>query len=128
MSGTTFDKVGNVCDECKKDSEEVGMSKQYTTCQGIQKLLCKNCTEKHKKIDKEICPKCKQLAWKHGGMSTYDNPPNKPKKMCSDCVDDEKDKKKKNDTRNLKIWNFVKKYSIPLAGFILLIIFGLHNN
>ena len=41
-------------------------------------------------------------------MSTYDNPPNKPKKMCLDCVNNEKDKKKKKDTRNLKIKNFIK--------------------
>ena len=60
-------------------------------------------------------------------MSTYDNPPNKPKKICLDCVNDKKYKQKKWDTKKLKIKNFIKKHWISLIMVTIAIMTLLHT-
>ena len=124
----SFRDEGHICSNCNKEFEEVIKSKEYAHYNDAsQRILCKNCAEKHENIYKEICPKCKKPAHEHGGMSTYDKAPNKPKKMCSNCVDDEKNKKKKRDAKKLKNKIFIKEYGLHLITITIAIIALLHS-
>lgn len=117
-----YKREGNACDKCHKQNTEVGKMTDYTDPHdGYKALLCSECIKKREKPYTEKCPKCKKLAYKHGGMSFYGEPPN-DEKMCLECAEK---KEKKNDTTNamkLKIKNFAKdhwQYWITLTIAIL---------
>lgn len=92
---------------------------------GYKGLLCSQCIKRREKPYTEICPKCKRLAYKHGGMSFYGEPP-EPEYMCVECVEKKEKKMAERNTRNSKIKNFIKDHwkfwigtTISIIGIIL---------
>ncbi|QLH07667.1 hypothetical protein [Nitrosopumilus ureiphilus] len=65
-----FKRESNACEKCKKLDTEVGKITHYTK-HGTNLLLCAECIKKREKPYTEICPKCKRLAHKHGGLTFY---------------------------------------------------------
>ncbi|MBS3923512.1 MAG: hypothetical protein KGZ37_10260 [Nitrosarchaeum sp.] len=123
-----FKREGNVCDKCHKQNTEVGLMTDYTDPHdGYRGLLCSECIKKREKSYTEKCPKCKRLAYEHGGMSFYGEPPN-VEKMCLECVEEKEEKTTKRNEMKLKIKNFSKehwKFWIATIISILAIIIGL---
>ncbi len=104
-----FKREGNTCDKCQKPNTEVGTIIPYTDPHdGYEGLLCAECIKKREKPYKEICPKCKRLAYEHGGMSFYGEPPYNDEKMCLECVEKKEKNVAKQNAMKLKIKNFVK--------------------
>ena len=100
---------GDTCSKCNKRNTEVGKITYYTSpYDGYKGLLCSKCIKRREKPYKEKCPKCKRLAYKHGGMSFYGEPPD-IEKMCLECVEKKEKKVAKKNARNLTIKNFFKK-------------------
>jgi len=83
-----FKKEGNACERCKKLDTEVGPITYYTDPHdGYKGLLCSECIKRREKPYTETCPKCKRLAYKHGGMSYYGEYPEDFEDMCVECVE-----------------------------------------
>ncbi len=102
-------REGNTCDKCHKPNTEVGAITYYTDPNdGYEGLLCSECIKKREKSYTEICPKCKRLAYKHGGMSFYGEPPYDDEEMCLECVEKTERKMAKRIAIKLKIKNFTK--------------------
>ena len=90
-------------------------------------LLCSECIKKREKPYTEKCPKCKRLAYEHGGMSFFGEPP-EIEEMCLECVEKKEKKESKRNARKLKIKNFAKdhwKFWIGTSLTIIAIILGL---
>ena len=115
-----FKREGNACERCKKQDTEVGKITHYTK-HDADLLLCPKCLEDQERPYTEKCPKCKRVAYEHGGMSFYGTVPYDYEDMCVECVQ----KKEARDAKKLKIKNFMKKHwkfwisiSIPIVGII----------
>lgn len=92
---------------------------------GYKGLLCAECIKKREKPYTEICPKCKRVAYKHGGMSFYGEYPTDYEDMCVECVEKKEKKVAKQNTMKLKIKNFIKDHwkfwitiSLTIIGMI----------
>ena len=85
-----FKKEGNACERCKKQDTEVGKITHYTK-HGANLLLCPKCFEDRERPYTEKCPKCKRIAYEHGGLTYYDdsdvNDSNDIKHLVSDNYD-----------------------------------------
>ena len=122
-----FKREGDTCDKCNKSNSEVGAMTDYTSPHdGYKGLLCSECIKKREKPYTEICPKCKKLAYKHGGMSFYGESPENFEDMCVECVMKKEEKESKRKARKLRIKNFVKDHwnvwLIATIGILSLII------
>ncbi len=72
--GIKFVEEGNQCVKCKKLDSEVEKITYYTDpYDDYQALLCSECIKRREKPYTEICPKCKRVAYKHGGLTYYDD-------------------------------------------------------
>jgi len=67
-----FKREGNVCEKCKKLDTEVGKITHYIK-HGADLLLCPKCLEFRERSYIEKCPKCKRVAYEHGGLTYYDD-------------------------------------------------------
>jgi len=118
-----FKREADVCDKCHKPNTEVGKLTDYTDPHdGYRRLLCSKCIEFREKPYKEVCPKCKRLAYKHGGMSFYGEPPYDDEDMCLECVERKEREVAERTAQKLKIVNFLKnnwKFWIATAIAIL---------
>jgi hypothetical protein len=120
-----FKQEGTVCVRCNKSDIDVGKITHYIDpYDGYEGLLCSGCIEQREKPYKEICPKCKRVAYNHGGMSAYGFV-DEFEKMCLECVEEKEVKESKKITRNLTIKNFVKNNWKFLIGISITIIFGI---
>jgi hypothetical protein len=72
-------------------------------------LLCSECIKKREKPYTEICPKCKRLAYKHGGMSFF-GAPQEHEDMCLECVEKKEKTIAERTAIKLKIKIFVKDH------------------
>jgi len=100
-----FKKEGNACERCNKLDIEVGKIIHYTK-HGDDLLLCPKCLEARERPYTEICPKCKRVAYEHGGMSAYgEEPPFED--MCVECVE----KKEARDTKIIAIKSTIKNFA-----------------
>jgi len=123
-----FKKEGNACEKCKKSDTEVGPITYYTDPHdGYKGLLCSGCIKRREKPYTEICPKCKRVAYEHGGMSAYGHEP--PfEDMCLECVEKKEARQAKRGHIKLTIKNFTKnhwKFWITISISIVAIIVGL---
>jgi len=126
---------GNQCEKCKGDVSKVGKITHYTK-HGADLLLCPKCLEFREKSYTAICPKCKRIAYEHGGLTYYDDsdlddsndsivtenyegfdsfdydekPPSSFELMCLECHEKKVASEKKRKARNLKIKNFAKDH------------------
>lgn len=124
-----FKKEGNACEKCKKLDTEVGPITYYTDpYDGYKGLLCSECVKRREKPYTEICPKCKRLAYKHGGMSFYGESPEDFEDMCVECVEKKEVREAKRNTIKLTIKNFAKDHwkfwitiSISIVSIIVVI-------
>jgi hypothetical protein len=123
-----FKRSGDTCEKCDKPNTEVGKITYYTNPHdGYRGLLCSECIKKQEKPYTEMCPKCKRLAYEHGGMSYYGEPPH-VKEMCLECVEKKEKEVAKRNAMKLKIKNFAKdhwKFWITVSISIVAIIVGL---
>jgi hypothetical protein len=132
-----YKRSGDTCEKCKKPNTEVGKITHYTK-HGDDLLLCAECIKKHEKPYTEICPKCKRLAYKHGGLTYFDEsdldgsnvieivddskgfdnfddlseekPPLFTDPMCLECHEKKVAKVKKNRKIKREIKNFAKEH------------------
>jgi len=122
-------RSGDTCDKCNKSNSEVGVMTDYTSPHdGYKGLLCSECIKKREKPYTEICPKCKRVAYKHGGMSFYGEIPENFEDMCVECVEKKEKKESKRKARKLRIKNFTKdhwKFWITVTISIVALIIGL---
>ena len=103
-------RTGDRCEKCRRLRSVVGQITDYTDPHdGYRALLCSDCIQFHEKPYKSICPKCKRLAHKHGGMSFYGEPSYHHEVMCFECVKKKEKKVKKQNTKKLKIKNLLRK-------------------
>ena len=102
-----FKKEGNACERCKKLDTEVGPITYYTDPHdGYTGLLCSECIKRREKPYIEICPKCKRVAYEHGGMSAYGHEP--PfEDMCVECVEKREIRDAKKNAIKSTIKNFL---------------------
>lgn len=91
---------------------------------GYKGLLCSECIKKREKPYTEKCPKCKRLAYEHGGMSFFGEPP-EHEDMCLECVEKKENKIAKRNVLKLKIkfflknnWKFFITITIAILGLI----------
>ena len=151
---TEFKEEGDTCKKCNKPNTEVGKITYYTDPHdGYKGLLCSECIKKREKPYTEICPKCKGLAYKHGGLTYYDDsdaddtesvaitenpddfdknyneePPTFSELMCLECHTKKVEKVKKNRKIKLTVKNFAKdhwKFWIMVTMGIVGLIIGL---
>lgn len=124
-----FKRSGDTCEKCHKPNTEVGKITYYTDPHdGYKGLLCSECIKKREKPYTEICPKCKRLAYKHGGMSFYGEAPHDYEEMCLECVEKKEKKEAKKSAIKLTIKNFAKdhwKFWITATISIIAILVGL---
>lgn len=151
-----FKREGNACEKCKKTYSEVGKITHYKDQHdGYEGLLCENCIKKREKPYKEICPICKRLAYKQGGLTFFDDsdlenssrfeikdesdsvdyfglseekPPSFSQIMCLECHEKKVTKEKKKQRIKQEIKNFAKnhwKFWISLTVSIIAVIIGL---
>ncbi len=151
-----FKRSVNVCDKCHKQNTEVGKITDYTDSHdGYNGLLCSECIKRREKPYTEICPKCKRLAYKHGGLTYYkdsdaddtkefivtenfddsdfdeiynEKPPTFSELICLECHTKKVAKVKKIRKIKLTIKNFAKdhwKFWITITISIVLGIIGL---
>ena len=95
---------------------------------GYKALLCSECIKKREKPYTAICPKCKKLAYEHGGMSVYGDNPENFENMCLECVEKKEKKVAKQNIMKLKITKFAKdhwKFWIGTSLTIIALIIGL---
>ena len=122
-------REGNACDKCKKLDTQVGKITYYTDPHdGYTGLLCSECIKKREKPYTEICPKCKRVAYEHGGMSFYGEVPYDFEDMCLECVEKKEARVAKMNARKLKIKNFAKdhwKFWITITVAIIGLIIGI---
>jgi len=123
-----FKEEGNACAKCKKLDTDVGPITHYTDPHdGYKGLLCSECIKRREKPYTEICPKCKRVAYEHGGMSFYgDEPPFED--MCLECLEKKEAREAKRNAIKLTIKNFAKdhwKFWITISISIVAIIIGL---
>jgi len=97
----------NICDTCQKSDNEVGKIKLRKEHR-INKYLCSKCFKRSEKPYTEICPKCKKVAYEHGGMSAYGFGPTF-EEMCLECVEKKETKEAKRKANKLKIKKFILK-------------------
>jgi len=103
-------RSGDTCDKCHKSNTEVGKITDYIDPHdGYKGLLCSECIKRREKPYTEICPKCKRVAYEHGGMSAYGDEPKDFEKMCLECVEKKEKKVAKRNAMKLAIKNFFKK-------------------
>ena len=128
-------REGHTCEKCKKSDTEVGKIIHYTK-HGDDLLLCPKCLKFRERPYTEICPKCKRIAYKHGGLTYYDDsdiddsndyvitddnedfdnfdyneePPSSSELMCLECHEKKVARERKRKARNLKIKNFAKNH------------------
>jgi len=123
-----FKQEGNACDRCKKLDSEVGKITDYTDPHdGYRGLLCSDCIKQREKPRTEICPNCKRVAYEHGGMSFYGEPPY-IEDMCLECVEKKETSEAKKNATKLTIKNFAKdhwKFWITISISIIAIVIGL---
>jgi len=106
-----FKKEGNACEKCKKLDTEVGPITYYTDLHdGYKGLLCSECIKRREKPYTEICPKCNRVAYEHGGMSFYGEPPENFEDMCLECVEKKEVIVAKRNAMKLTIKNFAKDH------------------
>jgi len=132
-------REGNVCEKCKKSNTEVGPITEYKDPHSTYKgLLCSDCIEMREKPYTERCPVCKELAYKKGGLTffdesdldskddvvTYDEKdfdnfynfdhdeksPLSAELMCLECHEKKVERERKIRKIKLKIKNFVKDH------------------
>jgi len=104
-------KEGNACEKCKKLDTEVGPITYYTDPHdGYKGLLCSECIKRREKPYTEICPKCNRVAYEHGGMSFYGEPPYDHEAMCLECVEKKEAREVKRNAIKLTIKNFAKDH------------------
>jgi len=117
-----FKRSGDTCDRCHKQNTEVGKMTDYTDPHdGYKALLCSECIKKREKPYTEICPKCKRLAYEHGGMSFYGEIPD-VEGMCLECVEEKEKKESKRKARKLTIKNFIRDHWQFWIGTIISIV------
>jgi len=103
-------REGNQCDRCKKLDTEVGPITYYTDPHdGYKGLLCSECIKKREKPYTEICPKCKRVAYEHGGMSYYGYE-SSFEDMCLECVEKKEARVAKIIAVKSTIKNFAKDH------------------
>ena len=123
-----FKEEGDQCKRCKKLDTEVGPITYYTDPHdGYKGLLCSECIKRREKPYTEICPKCKRVAYEHGGMSAYGEGPTF-EDMCLECVEKKEARETKRNAIKLTIKNFLKdhwKFWITISISIVAIIVGL---
>ena len=106
-----FKEEGNACEKCKKLDTEVGPITYYTSPHdGYKGLLCSECIKRREKPYTEICPKCNRVAYEHGGMSFYGEPPYDHEDMCLECVEKKETRDAKTAAIKSTIKNFVKDH------------------
>ena len=122
-------REGNACAKCKKLNTEVGPITHYTDPHdGYEGIVCSECIKRREKPYTEKCPKCKKLAYQHGGMSVYGEVPNDFEDMCLECVEKKEVRDSKIAATKLKIKNFAKdhwKFWITLTIAIIGLIIGI---
>ncbi len=127
--GILHKREGNACEKCKKLDTEVGPITYYTDPHdGYKGLLCSECIKRREKPYNEICPKCKRVAYEHGGMSCYGEKPEDFEDMCLECVEKKEAREAKRNAIKLTIKNFAKdhwKFWITISISIVAIIVGL---
>jgi len=124
-----FKREGNACEKCEKLQTEVGKITHYTE-HGDDLLLCAECLKKRKKPYTDKCPKCKRLAYKHGGMSFYGKPPYDDEEMCLECVEEKEARDAKRNARKSTIKNFAKdhwKFWISISISIIAVVLALSS-
>ena len=130
-----FKRSGDTCEKCNKPNTEVGKITHYTK-HGADLLLCSKCLESREKPYTEICPKCKRVAYEHGGLTYYDEsdtddsndyensdnfndfhnfdndekPPSSSELMCMECHQKKVAKVRKIRRIKLTIKNFAKDH------------------
>lgn len=143
-------REGNQCERCKKLQTEVGKITHYTK-HGADLLLCPKCLKFREKTYTEKCPKCKRVAYEHGGLTIYDDsdvddtaadgfvmddtddfnnfdnlydeePPNFDNVMCEECYEKKLTKAKKIRKAKLTIKNYIKSHYWKIIFAILGII------
>lgn len=119
-------REGHNCEKCKKSDTEVGKITHYTK-HGDDLLLCPKCLEFRERPYTEKCPKCKRVAYEHGGMSAYGIGPSF-ENMCLECVEKREARDAKIIAIKSTIKNFAKghwKFWITISISIIAIIIGL---
>ena len=148
-----FKREGNACEKCKKLDTEVGKITHYKSPHdGYEGLLCSECIKRREKPYTEKCPRCKRVAYKHGGLTYYDDSDadddsndvvitdsdnyddfndlrvEKPPSfdlMCMECYEKKLTKAKKIRKTKLTIKNFAKDHWKFWIGTSITIIFGI---
>ena len=146
-----FKKEGNTCERCKKLETEVGKITHYTE-HGDDLLLCPKCLEFRERPYTEICPKCKRVAYEHGGLTYYDDSdaddlddeisdnydsfddfdydekPPSFESMCMECHEKKVARVRKTRKAKLTIKNFAKdhwKFWITMSASIITVVIAL---
>jgi len=121
-----FKQEGNACVRCNKSDTEVGKITHYTDpYDGYEGLLCSGCIEQREKPYKEICPKCKRVAYEHGGMSAYGDKPEEFEIMCLECVEKKEAGEAKKNAIKSTIKIFAKDHWKFWLGTSITIILGI---
>ena len=123
--GFKFKREGNLCERCKKEAAEVGKMAFY---EEYDLWCCDKCIKETIDEKNLKCPKCKRVAYEHGGMSGYgDEPPFEF--MCLECVEKKEAREAKRNAIKLTIKNFAKdhwKFWIMLVVGIIAIVVSLY--
>jgi len=148
--GIKFVEEGNQCVKCKKLDSEVGKITCYTDPHdGYKGLLCSECIKRREKPYTEKCPKCKRVAYEHGGLTYYDDSdaddpddkisynhdsfddfdydekPPSFESMCMECHEKKVARMRKIRKTKLTIKNFVKDHWKFWISTAIAIIFGI---
>jgi len=143
--GIVHKRKGDACEKCKKQNTEVGEITHYTG-HGADLLLCPTCLKKREKTYTEKCPKCKRVAYEHGGLTYYDDSdaddpdtndsdnddgfdydeePPSFESMCMECHEKKVARVKKIRRAKLTIKNFAKDHWKFWVGTAITIILGI---
>ena len=101
-------KKDGACDGCKKLGTETSPITHYKK-HGDNLLLCPKCLEARERPYIVICPKCKKVAYEHGGMSFYGEYPEDFEDMCVECVEKKEVREAKRNAIKLKTKIFLMK-------------------